>query len=247
MAIPPEVSSANHEEKSQGWQLGGMGTRAVAGALKRQLGIRLNRIEALWFDLKWGTRTRGKTAAAKLGLQSSDLPHLTGYQAVNEEHLRSALEAVSFPRQSIFVDIGCGKGKALLIAAGYDFVSRAVGVELAASLCDDARRNVERLRARGVIHKPVEIVEADAARYQFVNDENIFFVNNPFDWSLMSRLVDNICEAARLSNKEVFLLYANPASAEALRNDPRLRLEREFKFFGPGRNMTLYMISPPIG
>jgi SAM-dependent methyltransferase len=224
-----------------------MSFRALAGALKRQLGIRSNRVEALWFDLKSGTRTRGKTAAAKLGLQSSDLAHLTGYQAVNEKHLRSALEASSFPRQSVFVDIGCGKGKALLIAAGYDFIARAVGVELAPSLCDDARRNVERLRKGGVLHKPVDIVEADAARYRFMNGENIFFVNNPFDWSLMSRLVDNICEAARLANKEVFFLYANPASAEALRNDSRLRLEREFKFFGPGRNMNLYAISLPTG
>jgi SAM-dependent methyltransferase len=240
----PESSSPNIKSNPGGWRRSTPGAGQLAKAVKRQVGIRINRLEALWFDLKFGTATRGKASAAKLGLQSDDYGPSTGYQAVNEKHLRTVLEAIPFPPHSTFVDIGCGKGKALLIAADHEFVSRVVGVELATSLCCDARENVERLRRRGALKKTIDVLEEDAASYRFIRGENIFFVNNPFDWTLMSRLVDNICEAARISGRDVYFLYANPASAEKLHQDPRVRLEREFKFFGPGRNINFYVISP---
>jgi cyclopropane fatty-acyl-phospholipid synthase-like methyltransferase len=40
----------------------------------------------------------------------------------------------------VFVDIGCGKGKPLLIAARFPYVVRAMGVELSEALCQAARR-----------------------------------------------------------------------------------------------------------
>ena len=45
------------------------------------------------------------------------------------------------------MDLGCGKGRVLMLAVEYGF-ARVTGVDYSASLCEIARRNLDVLRAR---------------------------------------------------------------------------------------------------
>ena len=70
----------------------------------------------------------------------------------NWPHLGCQWPALSFvlkdlPREGAFVDLGSGKGKALLIAGMLTY-ERVVGVEIDGELAAEARRNVENFRHR---------------------------------------------------------------------------------------------------
>lgn len=47
--------------------------------------------------------------------------------------------------RATFIDIGCGEGRVLLMAAEHGF-RKIIGIDLAADLCLTARGNVERYR-----------------------------------------------------------------------------------------------------
>jgi SAM-dependent methyltransferase len=208
----------------------------------RSFGVFYNRIEAELYDLRHRTDTGGKIAAARLDIPQDITTHITGFQSVNESHLRRVLDAVTFPEGSTFVDIGCGKGKALLIAATYPFVSRVVGVELAESLCKVSEANIEVARRRHGFSKAADIIHGDAVQIEFTKGENIFFLNNPFDASFMIKMIDRLQESAARDGRKIWVLYGNPAHTDAILKDGRLKPVREFKFFGPGRNIFVFQL-----
>lgn len=207
---------------------------------RRWLGVRYNRLEAAVYDWRNGTDTGGKIAAAQLDIPGELAGHVTGFQAVNEAHLRSALETLPFPQGSVFVDIGCGKGKPLLIAARFPYVVRAMGVELSEALCQAARRNIDVARTRGDLRVPVDILQADALSIDFNRGENIFFLNNPFDADLMLRFIGRLQAGAAHDGRTIWMLYYNPVHGEAIVADGRMRKIRELPFFGPGRDIHVF-------
>jgi SAM-dependent methyltransferase len=88
------------------------------------------------------------------GASTAGLTHtqLDTYNADTENwpHLGCQWPALSLvlkdlPREGTFVDLGSGKGKALLIA-GMLAYRRVVGVEIDSELAGEARRNVENFR-----------------------------------------------------------------------------------------------------
>jgi len=226
----------------------GGGLRALAPTSLKQLfwrlkdvaGVRYNRVEAFLYDVRNGTDTGGKAAAAKLDIPADTVEHVTGFQSVNERHLKTVLEQVDFPIGSVFIDIGCGKAKALLIAAKFLYIEKVVGVELAKSLCVASEKNLEIARAKGALNTPAEIIHGDAVEIEYDSAINIFFLNNPFDAGFMLRMIDILERHAKKHGKKIWMLYGNPQHADVIAQDGRLKFVRAFKFFGPGRDITVY-------
>jgi predicted RNA methylase len=217
----------------------GLAPRRIASRLKRLVGIAYNRAEALLFDLRYGTDTRGKAAAADMGLSGAGAEHATGYQGVNEFHFRDVAARYAFPRGSTFVDVGSGKGKALLLATGIANVGHVVGVEIAADLCKIAERNVERYRqhANGV---PVTVIAGDAIEVPIEPDQNIFFLNNPFDRQFLALFLRKIDASLATHPRKVWLIYGNPQARDLIVDGFGYSFIREHRFFGPGRNIAVY-------
>jgi SAM-dependent methyltransferase len=214
--------------------------KQLAWRIKDWVGIRYNRVEAFLYDVRHGTDTGGKTAAANLDIPAETVEHVTGFQSVNERHLQTVLEAIDFPIGSVFIDIGCGKGKALLIAAQLATIDKVMGIELAESLCKASEKNMEIARARGLLRAPSKIIHGDAVEAEYDPSINIFFLNNPFDAAFMIRMIDVLQRHAQRNQRKVWMLYGNPQHASVIEQDGRLKLVRAFKFFGAGRDITVY-------
>lgn len=120
------------------------------------------------------------------------------YEASSLEQFDSCHPALPLPTSNLsFVDLGCGKGKALLLAhtKGY----RAIrGVELIPQLAKMARRNVRAC-------PNVSIVESDATKFTQYEDNTVVYLFNPFGLRTMRQVVDNIV-ASRARN--IFVIYA---------------------------------------
>jgi precorrin-6B methylase 2 len=223
-----------------GWLLGTVrhGTMAASRLIQYQAGVRYNRAEARLFDLRHRTDTSGKTPMAGLDVDAHAAAHGTGFQSVNERHLRAVFGFLDLPPGHVLVDIGSGKGKVVLVASEYPF-RRVVGVEISESLCSVAERNVAKWRARRRTVAPMEIAAVNALEYDF-SDEDVIVLNNPFDSVFLHEFVSCIAKSLKSNPRPVWILYFNPSERGVIDESALFVEERTFTFFGPGRDVVVY-------
>ena len=120
---------------------------------------------------------------------SKNFTHGIRYQACSPDACRWAIESAKISASDFcFVDVGCGKGRALIVASFYDF-PHLIGVDYSGRLCRQARSNLARC---GVAPGRCEIVRADAATYDFPDGNLFVFLNNPFDAVIIHAVLERL-------------------------------------------------------
>ena len=108
---------------------------------------------------------------------------------------RAALKRLRPTADDVFVDIGSGKGQAIIAAAQLP-IARAIGVELAEDLTAVARANLARVQAR--LRCPhIELVNADAVEWPIPDDVSIIYLYCPFIGDLFAALAGLLCRFPR--------------------------------------------------
>lgn len=113
----------------------------------------------------------------------------------------------------VFVDLGCGKGRAVLLAAEYAF-RRIVGVEFARELAELAQRNLKTYRNPRRKVSELEIVWGDAAQFQVPDDPIVLLVHNPFNEVVMKAVVENLLHSLERVPRPATVIYGNPLHDE---------------------------------
>jgi hypothetical protein len=158
------------------------------------------------FDLHHGTDTAGCLGSAVLPPTSLSALFITGYIGIGPSALTHALAALPIQHQRFsFVDLGCGKGRALLVASQFPF-RHLFGVELAPELCQIARQNIALRREWS---ERISILEHDAAKFTFPDGPLVIFMFHPFFARILRRVLANLERQLRRSPRETWLLYAN--------------------------------------
>ena len=173
------------------------------------------------FDLVHGTETRGLAETADMAVVGPHRAHGVGYQPTRARALRRVLRDLRLPPGQVFVDLGCGKGRVLLIALEFGF-AKIVGVEYAPALCEAATRNLavaRWLRGRGT---PVVVHCLDAADYDFGERETVVYLFNPFDAVVLERVMLRLGDSLRREPRRLWLIYMFPRWHERLDGDPLL-------------------------
>jgi SAM-dependent methyltransferase len=185
--------------------------RGISGSLGRVLSVLQERI----FDLRYGTDTVSFADLKSLTIDGEHAAEGTPYQPTRLRLVRQVLSALVPAPGGAFVDFGCGKGRVLLLAADYGF-RRVTGVEFAKELCEIARDNVARYRRKTGIQTDIRIVEGDAVEYEVQDDENVFFLSNPFSAALVEKVAKNIARSLTSKGRRGLIIYNNPLWSEAI-------------------------------
>lgn len=162
------------------------------------------------FDLRYGTDTGGYLAGESLcsGMAKADF-YNTAYYGVSPSTLSAALFHFSEePQGFTFVDLGCGKGRALLIAARHGF-GNVLGVELSADLCVIARRNLS-------ASVNATVLQGNAAKVEYPNRPLLVYLYHPFLAPLLRSVVRNLQRQLTAVPRTCYLLQANPTYPELL-------------------------------
>jgi predicted RNA methylase len=173
----------------------------------------------LEFDTKYGIDTAIKVAATELRVPdpgSKAALHAVGYQPTGVSALHQILQAIPLDFANwTFVDIGAGKGRALLVGSHYPF-RRIIGVELSPHLVAIARRNVATYRDPAQRCRAIECVCGDASRYRLPDEGNVLlYLYNPFGEPIMRTFLETIGEAVASARKrQIWIAYANPTLKE---------------------------------
>ena len=168
-------------------------------------------------NLSRGTRSRWTRSS---GLWS------TAYYAIAPRVLESALRVLDGEGvvwgEFTFVDLGSGKGRALLLASGRAFRG-IVGVELSSELHAVAELNVRSFRAPWQQCRSVEVRRGDAARMELPETPLVLFLYHPFLAPVFRRLLANLRRSLVRRPREVWLLYVNPACDRELQRSGLFR------------------------
>ena len=121
-----------------------------------------------------------------------------------------------------FLDLGSGKGRALLMASDYPF-HKIVGVELLPSLHRIAQENLERYRSPSQQCFAIESMCADATSFSLPVKPLVIFLFNPFPESGLRQFVANLEQSLHLDPRPVYLLYHNPLLEQVVGGGRTLR------------------------
>ena len=146
-------------------------------------------------------------------VKGNNLAHASIYQGCNYYILEKAFNYLqSIHENKDVTDFGCGKGRALVVAAQFDF-KKIVGIDFAKGLCELAKENVLKNQVRFPDAK-FNIVCEDAAIYKIEKDQTVFFFFNPFDEVVMLKVVKNILSSLKETERKIYIIYANPVHKE---------------------------------
>jgi predicted RNA methylase len=125
------------------------------------------------------------------------------------------------PQEYAFIDLGCGKGGALVCAAECGFRA-VIGIEFDQDLSASATRNLELFRAGRPTSCTTDIVHSDAVEYQFPNVPSLIFMFNPFGENTMRAVLRNIEQSFLEHPRELYIAYFNPVERDVLESSAHL-------------------------
>ena len=167
------------------------------------------------FDKAHGVRTSGMLPGYVLQPGDPLDAPTTAYAAAQPSIVRAALATVPEPQRCHFFDLGCGKGRPLLIATEFGFAS-ITGIELSPTVAALARRNAA-VFARAHPHRtPVRIVVGDATAPEWPAGPLVVFFYNSFGRPLVERLLAALTASLAAVPREVYFIYYNPTNADLL-------------------------------
>jgi hypothetical protein len=109
----------------------------------------------------------------------------------------------------IFIDLGSGKGRTLLMASDYPF-RRIVGMELLPALHRAAQKNLSEYRSESQKCFALEAICADATEFDLPHEPTVLYLFNPFPESGLRRVIEKLEQSLRAHRRAVYVLYHNP-------------------------------------
>jgi len=183
----------------------------------RTISIIANRIFDYHFDWKYKTDTRSKISLHDLTVTGENKEHGSFYQPTMALSFKRLLDTVPLPPESVLVDFGCGKGRVLLLAV-LRGMKKAVGIEFSPELCEIARNNVRIVEQATGSRLDITVIEGDVTHYEIEDDQNVFFLFNPFDDVVLEAVVKNIQKSLQRKSREIAIIYYNPVHSHILDN-----------------------------
>lgn len=180
------------------------------------------------FDRLYGTDTSGLIPHAGLLTGHAHDPYITAYYAVAPSILNTLVDLwlQTSPPHPIdhytFLDIGAGKGRAMLTAALHPF-GQVIGVEINPTLAAIARENIRIFAASPYARPlaPATLIEADVLAFPLPHGPTVAFLFHPFEAPLLRRFLALIEQhLAGIATPAFDLLYVNAELSAVLDRHP---------------------------
>jgi SAM-dependent methyltransferase len=157
---------------------------------------------------KYSILTTGADELHKLENKGVDISHATIYMPASYDLLEDVFTEIKKNNLTHILDIGCGKGRALCVAAYYGF-TEVTGIDFSKELCIQAKENLE-ITKKNYPSLTYKVINNDAFYYEIPGDVDCIFLFNPFDEMIMSGVIENIEISLEKFPRELYIIYLNP-------------------------------------
>lgn len=134
---------------------------------------------------------------------------LTGHQYFPSEPwlFQQIMDALPINfRQFTFIDLGSGKGRTLMMAAGYGF-RRVLGVEYIPELHRLAEENIRKFTSDHEVTCSVQSLCRDARDFHLPAEPLVLYLFNPFPEPVFAMILENLRLSIQKDARPVFLAY----------------------------------------
>ena len=193
--------------------------------------VMLSYIIDYFFDIKYGTDTFSWVELENLEIESKNIQRGEKYQPTHAMQLRNLFRKLQIPRDKTIVDLGSGKCRVLLVAAEYGF-KKVRGIEFSKELCRIANQNFISFSKSYPNGTKFDIIQADVEEYQIRDDEDIFYLFNPFDDVILSKVLNKIINSIKKRNRKVWIIYFNALHKGVIEKSKHFTKTMEYKNLG---------------
>jgi SAM-dependent methyltransferase len=135
----------------------------------------------------------------------------TQQSAVSKESSSDGRESFDYDslKNFTFIDLGAGKGRALLMASDYPF-ARIMGVEFMPDLCRAAEENIVSYSASSNDRqqcREMAMVCTDACDFTFPTEPLVVYLFNPFSEPVFVKVLENLRRSVEQSPREIYVAY----------------------------------------
>jgi hypothetical protein len=161
------------------------------------------------FDLRHGTDTGGYCSSTDPRKRFRSNFGRTPDHGIAPSALSCAIASLPlFPENFAFVDLGCGKGRGVLVASHFPF-RRLLGVEVAPELCETARTNIA---SKPEWASRAAILNQDPATVTYPDTPLVLLVFHPVLGPVLRRAIANLERQFRRLPRETYIVCANNPS-----------------------------------
>ena len=186
---------------------------AISHFLRRRLfGLRWRweRFNNRLYDWRHGTDTHQECYLNTQGV--TDVQALQGNDVYRPFWRREFLDAIRALdvdlTDYLFIDIGSGKGKLLLLASQFPFAG-LIGVEYAPALHAIAVNNIKQFFRNKPARPDVKSVNADALTWELPDKPAVYFLYNPFDLQTTQAFFARLDAHVARTGIPTFMIYGN--------------------------------------
>lgn len=145
----------------------------------------------------------------RLTVTGNNLQHAEIYQGASYYLLENIFVKLNeLQANDGFLDIGCGKGRTMVVAAYYGF-KNITGIDFAIELCREARQNCTQITK----HFPLthwNVIHDNAADFVPASDIHVILFFNPFDNVMMKQAIRKIKKSLQNKPRRLWIVYINP-------------------------------------
>jgi SAM-dependent methyltransferase len=197
----------------------GVGSTMLAHVLRTIVGETRCRV----FDWRHKVRTCGIVSLDRLTIDSDNARHGVFYHPTHPKFLFEVLGALDIDYERyIFIDLGSGKGRVLLVASEFPF-REVLGVEFARELHEIACRNLRRYRSPSQKTRNVRSVHGDAIAVEFPVAPLVLFLANPFGPGVLVPVLRRLQESLAAHPRDAIIVYAAPDHGELIERETMLK------------------------
>ena len=146
-----------------------------------------------------------------------------GYFDSGGPDLEVVLRSLSINNGDAILDIGCGKGGAMITLSKYPF--RCVdGVDMSERLISAAKMNLKKAR-----YRKTQLFCAEASTFNNYDKYNFIYMFNPFPCNIMQSVIININKSISNNPRIITIIYKNPVCHDTIIRESSFKVILELK------------------
>ena len=168
-----------------------------------------SRRKARFGDLDYDWEHSVDTTRSNVGFRTQFLTGVTArpYFATEPWLFEQIMQALPIDfSQFTFIDLGCGKGRVLLMASDYPF-KKIIGVEFMPELHRAAQKNIASYSNDRQRCRQIETVCMDARDFQFPSEPLVVYLFNPFSEPTFAQVLENLRQSVEQTPRPVYIAY----------------------------------------
>lgn len=162
------------------------------------------------FDETYGTETNGIVGLAEIDGIGPHLEEASHYLPTRKREFERMMATVGEIDHSehVFVDLGCGKGRIVLLAAAQPY-KKVIGVDFSPTFIRQSKENLERYTGP-VAAREIELLAIDAMDFVVPPENLVVFMFSPFGPPVFDAVMRNLVASTKQRKQKITIVYYSP-------------------------------------